>query len=126
MKQTRLDTMCVVPVVTLHSLGRICVLNTVPCWHIPAWSKPGRWWSKSGYFDEPFGDLEIAAIFASIGGDDSTRILCSLDPDLIRSNPKTLMGSSDTSTQLMSTLQHGLVTFNARAGTFRLLEPAVD
>ncbi|WP_052361688.1 LD-carboxypeptidase [Geomicrobium sp. JCM 19038] len=39
-----------------------------------------------------FADPEIKAIFSSIGGDDSIRILPYLDTDLIMKNPKIIMG----------------------------------
>lgn len=60
-----------------------------------------------------FADTEVRAIIASIGGDDSVRILPYLDERVIRDNPKILMGYSDTTT-LLTYLNHhlGLVTFN--------------
>jgi muramoyltetrapeptide carboxypeptidase LdcA involved in peptidoglycan recycling len=62
-----------------------------------------------------FADPSIAAIVSTIGGDDSARILPHLDADVIRHNPKVLMGYSDTSTQLLFVHQLGLVTFNGPA-----------
>jgi muramoyltetrapeptide carboxypeptidase LdcA involved in peptidoglycan recycling len=62
-----------------------------------------------------FADPSVDAIFASIGGDDSARILRWLDGDLIRSNPKILIGYSDTTTQLVFAHNLGLVTFNGPA-----------
>ena len=59
-----------------------------------------------------FADPQIKAVFASIGGDDSVRILPFLDRELIRRNPKILMGFSDTTTLLTHLAQHGLVTFH--------------
>lgn len=59
-----------------------------------------------------FADESIAAIIASIGGDDSARILPYLDAELIRNNPKVFMGYSDTTTQLLFAHLLGLVTFN--------------
>jgi muramoyltetrapeptide carboxypeptidase LdcA involved in peptidoglycan recycling len=59
-----------------------------------------------------FGDPSIAAIVASIGGDDSALILPHLDEEVIRNNPKVFMGYSDTTTQLLFAHQLGLVTFN--------------
>ncbi|MCW2928762.1 MAG: LD-carboxypeptidase [Thermoleophilia bacterium] len=41
-------------------------------------------------------DDAVAAIFTSIGGDDSIRVLPHLDLELIRARPKTLLGFSDT------------------------------
>ena len=45
-----------------------------------------------------FADSGIKAIFTSIGGDDSVRILPYLDKEVIKKNPKILMGYSDTTT----------------------------
>lgn len=62
--------------------------------------------------NDAFADVEVKAIFASIGGDDSVRILPFLNPEVIKNNPKILMGYSDTSTLLTYINQMGLVTFN--------------
>jgi muramoyltetrapeptide carboxypeptidase LdcA involved in peptidoglycan recycling len=59
-----------------------------------------------------FADTSVRAIFASIGGEDSARILAHLDPDLIRANPKIVMGFSDTTAPLVYCHQLGMVTFN--------------
>ncbi len=62
-----------------------------------------------------FADPAITGIFASIGGDDSARILPYLDPQVIVDNPKVFMGYSDTGTQLLFAHQLDLVTFNGPA-----------
>lgn len=62
--------------------------------------------------NDAFADQEVKAIFASIGGSDSVRILPFLDKELIRKNPKILMGYSDTTTLLTCINQLGMVTFN--------------
>ena len=68
-----------------------------------------------------FADTEVKAIFSTIGGEDSIRILPFLDLDLIRSNPKIIMGFSDTSTILTYLNHHaGLVTFQRAVGVGRL------
>ena len=59
-----------------------------------------------------FSDREVAGIISSIGGDDSIRILPYLSKEAIRSNPKVLMGYSDTTTLLSYCNQLGLVTFH--------------
>lgn len=59
-----------------------------------------------------FADPDARAIMASIGGDDSVRILPYLDPAVIQANPKILMGFSDTTTLLTYCNQLGLVTLN--------------
>ncbi|GAK01110.1 LOW QUALITY PROTEIN: muramoyltetrapeptide carboxypeptidase [Geomicrobium sp. JCM 19055] len=58
-----------------------------------------------------FADPEIKAIFCSIGGDDSIRILPYLDTDLIMKNPKIIMGASDNTTFLTYLNQLGMVTY---------------
>ncbi|MHA1447244.1 MAG: S66 family peptidase [Candidatus Heimdallarchaeaceae archaeon] len=62
-----------------------------------------------------FQDEEVSAIIASIGGDDAIRILPFIDQEIIKSNPKILMGYSDTSILLTYANQLGLVTFNGPA-----------
>lgn len=62
----------------------------------------------NGAFAEP----TVKAVLASIGGDDSVRVLPHLDIDLIRANPKVVMGFSDTTTISTYLSQCGLVTFN--------------
>ncbi len=56
-------------------------------------------------------DKDVDAIFVSIGGDDSVRILPYLDVEMILNNPKIIMGYSDTTTILTYLNQKGLVTF---------------
>lgn len=62
-----------------------------------------------------FADPDIKAIFTSIGGDDSIRILPYLDLEPIRKSPKIVMGFSDTATILTLLNREGLVTFNGPA-----------
>lgn len=62
--------------------------------------------------NDAFADTNVKAIFASIGGDDSVRILPFLDKTVIRNNPKILMGYSDTTTLLTYINQLGLVTYH--------------
>ncbi len=65
--------------------------------------------------NDAFADTEVKAIFVSIGGDDSVRILPFLDKEVIKNNPKILMGYSDTTTLLIYCNQLGIVTFNGPA-----------
>lgn len=58
-----------------------------------------------------FADESVSAVIVSIGGEDSARILPYLDADVIRSNPKILIGFSDTTTQHLYCHSLGLVTF---------------
>lgn len=69
--------------------------------------------ARAADLNAAFADPEVRAVFASIGGDDSIRLLPYLDLDLVRANPKIVMGFSDTAT-ILTLLNHktGLVTFN--------------
>lgn len=61
--------------------------------------------------NDAFADPEIKAIFASIGGDDSVRLLPFLDKEIIANNPKIVMGYSDTTTLLVFANLLGMITF---------------
>jgi muramoyltetrapeptide carboxypeptidase LdcA involved in peptidoglycan recycling len=59
-----------------------------------------------------FADPTIAGVVATIGGDDAIRLLPHLDLDLLRTNPKVLLGYSDVQNVLFAaTGRAGLVTF---------------
>lgn len=63
--------------------------------------------------NDAFIDPEVSAIFSSIGGDDSLRILPYLDFKMIGDHPKIFMGFSDATTVTTSlNSQSDLVTFN--------------
>jgi muramoyltetrapeptide carboxypeptidase LdcA involved in peptidoglycan recycling len=60
---------------------------------------------------EMFSDPTINGIISTIGGDDSVRILPYLDLDVIRRNPKIMMGYSDTTATHMACFKAGVVSF---------------
>jgi muramoyltetrapeptide carboxypeptidase LdcA involved in peptidoglycan recycling len=60
---------------------------------------------------QAFEDPSIKGIFATIGGDDSIRLLPFLDLDVIRENPKVFLGYSDTTIGHLVCYKTGLVTF---------------
>jgi len=62
-----------------------------------------------------FLDKNVKAIIASIGGDDSVRILKYIDKEAVKNNPKVFMGYSDTTTLNTFFNQLGLVTFNGQS-----------
>lgn len=61
--------------------------------------------------NDAFADSEVKAIFTSVGGDDSVRILPFVNKKIIADNPKILMGYSDTSTIHVFANLQGLVTY---------------
>ncbi len=62
--------------------------------------------------NKAFADTQVKAIFASIGGNDSIRILPYLNKKIILKNPKILFGFSDTTTLLVYLNQLGFVSFH--------------
>lgn len=60
---------------------------------------------------EAFSDPSVKAIISTIGGEDSIRILPYLDLEVMRSNPKIVMGYSDTTITHMACFAAGLVSF---------------
>lgn len=60
---------------------------------------------------EAFADPAINAIFATIGGDDSIRLLPYLDLQIIRDNPKIFLGFSDSTVTHFACYQAGLGSF---------------
>jgi muramoyltetrapeptide carboxypeptidase LdcA involved in peptidoglycan recycling len=62
-----------------------------------------------------FGDPDVKMIVASIGGDDSLRLLPRLDRSLLAANPKVVMGYSDTTTLLTYLVNLGQLAFHGPA-----------
>lgn len=83
-----------------------------PTARMPAAELSARPDLRADDINRAFADPKVKAIFAAIGGDDSHRILPFLDADLIRANPKILMGYSDTSTLHLFCQRLGLVTLH--------------
>ena len=60
---------------------------------------------------QAFADTSIKGIIATIGGNDSIRLLRYIDYDIIRNNPKIFMGYSDTTISHLMCYKAGLVSF---------------
>ena len=60
---------------------------------------------------QAFSDSSIKGIIATIGGEDSIRLLPYLDLNVIRDNPKIFLGYSDTTISHMVCYKAGLVSF---------------
>lgn len=74
----------------------------------PARSPQGR----AADLNAAFADPSVAAIVASIGGDDAIRLLPHLDREAITANPKVLLGYSDTTVLLAAVRSLGPVAFH--------------
>ena len=60
---------------------------------------------------QAFADPSIKGVFATIGGDDSIRLLPFLDLNIIRNNPKIFLGYSDNTISHLVCYRAGLVSF---------------
>jgi muramoyltetrapeptide carboxypeptidase LdcA involved in peptidoglycan recycling len=60
---------------------------------------------------QAFADPSIKGIFATIGGEDSIRLLPFIDYNVIRDNPKIFLGYSDTTISQLMCYKAGLVSF---------------
>jgi muramoyltetrapeptide carboxypeptidase LdcA involved in peptidoglycan recycling len=58
-----------------------------------------------------FSDPRIAGVFATIGGDDSVRLLPHVDCNLLRAHPKVFLGYSDTTVTHLMCVKAGLGSF---------------
>jgi muramoyltetrapeptide carboxypeptidase LdcA involved in peptidoglycan recycling len=66
---------------------------------------------RANDINNAIADKKVKAIFTSIGGDDSVRILPFLDKKIIKNNPKIFLGYSDATTIHTYCNINGLVTF---------------
>jgi muramoyltetrapeptide carboxypeptidase LdcA involved in peptidoglycan recycling len=62
-------------------------------------------------FMQAFADPSIKGIFATIGGEDSIRLLPFIDLSVVQNNPKVFMGYSDTTISHLICYKAGLVSF---------------
>ena len=67
---------------------------------------------RVGDIHAAFADKDVRAIIASIGGDDSVRLLPKLNSPLLATNPKIVLGYSDTCTLLLYLRSLGHVVFH--------------
>ena len=76
--------------------------------------------ARAGDINQAFADRSIAAVHAIRGGWGSARVLPYLDFEIIRRNPKILIGYSDITALLLSVFaKTGLVTFHGPIGMGR-------
>jgi len=83
---------------------------------MPNTLKPADWLTRNPKaraddLMQAFADPSIKGIFATIGGEDSIRLLPYIDFNVIRDNPKIFMGYSDTTISHLMCYKAGLVSF---------------
>jgi muramoyltetrapeptide carboxypeptidase LdcA involved in peptidoglycan recycling len=70
-----------------------------------------------------FADPEIAAIIASIGGEDEMKVLAHLDPRILADNPKPFFGYSDNTNLHLFLWNLGIVSYHGGAVMVQLARP---
>jgi muramoyltetrapeptide carboxypeptidase LdcA involved in peptidoglycan recycling len=74
-----------------------------------------------------FGDPEIRAVFATIGGDDQITVIPYLDADLVRADPKPFLGYSDNTNLLSWLWTQGVAAFHGGSTQVQIgAGPALD
>jgi muramoyltetrapeptide carboxypeptidase LdcA involved in peptidoglycan recycling len=74
-----------------------------------------------------FGDPDIRAVLATIGGDDQITVIPHLDPELVRRDPKPFLGYSDNTNLLSWLWSNGVASFHGGSTQVHLGPgPAVD
>lgn len=68
--------------------------------------------ARAAAIHETFKSADIAAVFATIGGNDQVRVLRHLRPDVLRANPTRFFGMSDNTNLALYLWRHGIVSFN--------------
>lgn len=67
--------------------------------------------ARADDFMQAFADSSIKGIIATIGGEDSIRLLPFIDMEVVQNNPKIFMGYSDTTISHLICYKAGLVSF---------------
>lgn len=70
-----------------------------------------------------FADPQIAAVLATIGGEDQIKVLRHLDPDVLRANPKPFYGYSDNTNLLVYLWNLGIVSYHGGSVMVHLGRP---
>ena len=70
-----------------------------------------------------FGDPEVKAVIASIGGEDELKVLAHLDPGLLADNPKPFFGYSDNTNLHVFLWNLGVVSYHGGAVMVQLGRP---
>jgi muramoyltetrapeptide carboxypeptidase LdcA involved in peptidoglycan recycling len=67
--------------------------------------------ARADDFMAAFSDRTVKAVIASIGGDDSYRLIPHVDLEVLRRNPKVFLGYSDTTVLSFGLLKAGMTSF---------------
>lgn len=86
----------VAPAVHEQAIGRLAeVTGLVPVEYPTTRELGASAADRARDLNAAFGDPEVRAVLATIGGEDQITVIPHLDPDLVRSDPKPFLGHSD-------------------------------
>lgn len=94
----------------LESIFGLKVIETPHALYDPEWIYHNPK-ARADDLMQAFTDPSIKGIFSSIGGDDAIRLIPYIDFDIIRQNPKIVLGYSDSTVMHLVCLKAGLATF---------------
>jgi muramoyltetrapeptide carboxypeptidase LdcA involved in peptidoglycan recycling len=118
----------VAPAVHEQALGRIRdVLGLEPVEYPTTRRLGARAEDRAADLNAAFGDPEIRAVLATIGGDDQITVIPHLDPDLVRADPKLFLGYSDNTNLLSWLWSNGVAAFHGGSTQVQIgAGPGVD
>lgn len=103
----------VAPAVHEQALGRIRDLLGLEPVEYPTTRRLGASAEdRAADLNAAFGDPQIRAVLATIGGDDQITLIPHLDPDLVRADPKPFLGYSDNTNLLSWLWTQGVAAFH--------------
>jgi muramoyltetrapeptide carboxypeptidase LdcA involved in peptidoglycan recycling len=103
----------VAPAVHEQALSRIReVLGLVPVEYPTTRRLDATPEDRAADLDAAFGDPEVRAVLATIGGDDQITVIPHLDADLVRADPKPFLGYSDNTNLLNWLWTQGVAAFH--------------
>nr|WP_050758321.1 S66 peptidase family protein [Xylanimonas cellulosilytica] len=118
----------VAPAVHEQAMERLAALTGLVPVEYPTTRKLGATpQERAADLNAAFGDPEIRAVLATIGGDDQITVIPHLDAALVRADPKPFLGYSDNTNLLSWLWTHGVASFHGGSTQVHLGPgPAVD
>ena len=103
----------IAPAVHEQALGRIRdVLGLEPVEYPTTRRLDASAEDRAADLNAAFGDPEIRAVLATVGGDDQITVIPHLDAELVRADPKPFLGYSDNANLLSWLWCHGVAAFH--------------
>ena len=118
----------VAPAVHEQAMQRLCAITGLAPVEYPTTRRVGASpQDRAADLNAAFGDPDIRAVLATIGGEDQITVMPYLDPELVRADPKPFLGYSDNTNLLCWLWTQGVAGFYGGSTQVQLGPgPAVD